>query len=100
MAGCQAPDLFGALCLKARDTVIADCRASAIAARLPDWYRQQVNAPSLLLLPMMLKGAPFGLIYADWAPASSNPVGERELALLRTLRNQAVMGFRQAKAPA
>ena len=96
----QAPDLFGALCLKARDTVIADCRASAIAARLPDWYRQQVNAPSLLLLPMMLKGAPFGLIYADWAPASSNPVGERELALLRTLRNQAVMGFRQAKAPA
>jgi eukaryotic-like serine/threonine-protein kinase len=92
----QAPDLFGAVCIKGSDTLIADTHAPAIAQRLPDWYRQQVNAPSFLLLPMMMKQAPFAMIYADQAQAGALQVGDRELALLRTLRNQAVMAFRQA----
>ncbi len=92
----QTPDLFGAVCIKGSDTLIADARATAIAQRLPAWYRQQVNAPSFLLLPMMMKQAPFALIYADQAQAGALQVGDRELALLRTLRNQAVMAFRQA----
>jgi eukaryotic-like serine/threonine-protein kinase len=92
----QPPDLFGAVCIKGSDTLIADARAPAIAQRLPAWYRQQVNAPSFLLLPMQMKQAPFALIYADQAQAGGLQVGDRELALLRTLRNQAVMAFRQA----
>jgi serine/threonine protein kinase len=92
----QAPDLFGAVCIKGSDTLIADAHAPAIAQRLPAWYRQQVNAPSFLLLPMVMKQAPFALIYADQAQAGALQVGDRELALLRTLRNQAVMAFRQA----
>ena len=91
----QAPDLLGAACLKARDTLIADTRLAAVAQRLPAWYRQQVDAPSFLLLPMMMKGAPFALIYADHAATHQLRVDEAELALLRTLRNQAVMAFRQ-----
>ena len=55
------------------------------------------NAPAFLLLPLALKGAPFGLIYADKAARRRrSQLGEKELALLRTLRNQAVMAFRQA----
>ena len=49
-----------------------------------------------LLLPLMLKGAPFALIYADKAKPGAIELGEKELSLLRTLRNQAVMAFRQA----
>ncbi|MBC7728997.1 MAG: HDOD domain-containing protein [Microbacteriaceae bacterium] len=92
----RPPDLFGAVCLKGSDTQIVDSRQPAIAQRLPDWYRQHVNAPSFLLLPMMMKGAPFAMIYADQARPGALVVGERELALLRTLRNQAVVAFRQA----
>ena len=92
----QPPDLFGAVCLKGSDTQIADSRQPAIAQRLPQWYRQHVNAPSFLLLPMMMKGAPFAMIYADHAQPGALVVGDRELALLRTLRNQAVVAFRQA----
>jgi len=92
----QPPDLFGAVCLKGSDTLIADAHAPSIAQRLPVWYRQQVNAPSFLLLPMQMRQAPFALIYADQAHAGALLVGDRELALLRTLRNQAVMAFRQA----
>ena len=37
-----------------------------------------------------------GLIYADKGRAGSLKVDERELSLLRTLRNQAIMAFKQS----
>ena len=62
----------------------------------PDWYRQHINAPTFLLLPLQIKGAPFGLIYADKTVRGSLELDDKELALLRTLRNQAVMAFKQS----
>jgi len=90
------PDLFSAVCLRGADTLIADAASPAIASRLPRWYRERVAAPSFLLLPMQMKGEPFALIYADQRQAGSIMLGEKELSLLRTLRNQAVMAFKQA----
>ncbi|HEY0817937.1 MAG TPA: protein kinase [Rhizobacter sp.] len=89
-------DLFAAVCLKGADTLISDATVPQIAARLPDWYKQGVNAPAFLLLPLLMKGAPFALIYADKARPGAIELGEKELSLLRTLRNQAVMAFKQA----
>lgn len=89
-------DLFGAVCIKGADTLISDATLPQIASRLPAWYRQGVNAPAFLLLPLVLKGAPFALIYADKAQPGAIELGEKELSLLRTLRNQAVMAFKQA----
>ena len=90
------PDLFAAVCHKGADTLIADAALPAIASRLPAWFKHRIAAPSLLLLPLQLKGAPFALIYADQAKPGGIVLGEKELALLRTLRNQGVMAFRQA----
>jgi serine/threonine protein kinase len=92
----QKSDLFSAVCSKGVDTMISDAGATRVAERLPDWYRASVHASSFLLLPLMLKGAPFGLIYADKGQQGELQLGEKELALLRTLRNQAVMAFRQS----
>jgi serine/threonine protein kinase len=92
----RTPDLFAAVCLKNVDTLISDASVGAIAQRLPAWYRPPLAAPSFLLLPLQIKSAPMGLIYADKATPGGVAVGEKELALLRTLRNQAVMAFRQA----
>jgi hypothetical protein len=92
----KAPgELFAAVCVKGADTLISDATAPAISGRLPAWYRQSVNAPAFLLLPLMLKGAPFALIYADKARPGGIDLDEKELSLLRTLRNQAVMAFKQ-----
>jgi hypothetical protein len=88
-------DLFAAVCIKGADTLITDATVAHIGARLPAWYRAQVNAPAFLLLPMQMKGAPFALIYADKAQPGGIALGEKELSLLRTLRNQAVMAFKQ-----
>ena len=93
----QPPDLLAAVCLKGADTLIQDARAANIAARLPSWFKGEMQAQSFLLLPLMLKGAPLGLIYADHAQAGAVQLGDKELSLLRTLRNQAVMAFRQVK---
>ena len=90
-----ASDLFTAVCVKGADTLITDATVAQIAGRLPPWYREHVNAPAFLLLPMLMKGAPFALIYADKAVPGGIALGEKELSLLRTLRNQAVMAFKQ-----
>jgi serine/threonine protein kinase len=91
-----ATDLFHAVCSKGADTLISDATVANIASRLPPWFRRSVDAPAFLLLPLMIKGAPFGLIYADMDKPGGIELGERELSLLRTLRNQAVMAFKQA----
>jgi len=90
-----APDLFSAICGKGMDTLIADATSAAMVQRLPPWFRQQVQAPTFLLLPMAMKGSTFALIYADKAHVGGIEVDEKALSLLRTLRNQAVMAFRQ-----
>jgi hypothetical protein len=90
------PDLLSAVCIKGTDLLVADTAANNLRARLPAWYREQVDAPTFLLLPLLAKGSPVGLIYADKAQPGAIALGEKELSLLRTLRNQAVMAFRQA----
>ncbi|MDT8991743.1 HDOD domain-containing protein [Curvibacter sp. APW13] len=91
------PDLFAIVCSKGADTMISDASEARIAQRLPNWYRAGLNAPAFLLLPLQIKGGPFGLIYADKVQHGSLVLDEKELALLRTLRNQAVMAFKQSQ---
>jgi len=92
----KTPDLFSVVCVKGADTMISDATEDRIVQRLPAWYRETLNAPTFLLLPLQLKGAPFGLIYADKVRRGALELDEKELALLRTLRNQAVMAFKQS----
>ena len=91
----STPDLFSAVCAKGMDTLIADAGTGSMASRLPPWFSQNVKAPTFLLLPMAIKGSAFAMIYADKATAGAIEVDEKGLSLLRTLRNQAVMAFKQ-----
>jgi eukaryotic-like serine/threonine-protein kinase len=91
-------DLFTTLCARGADTLIADATVGSVPSRLPTWYRQAVNAPTFLLLPMMLKGAPFGLIYADKADVGGIQLSEADMALTRALRDQVVSAFKQGGA--
>jgi len=91
-----AQDLLTAVCHKGTDTLIADAASAQVAKRLPPWLQRSGQARTFLLLPLVMKGATFALIYADRSQAGSIAAGEKELSLLRTLRSQAVMAFRQA----
>lgn len=95
------PDLFTAVSLKNADTLIADARLPAVARLLPRWFTTHIDAQTFLLLPLVLKRPSqpdrvIGLIYADKATAGSLHPDERTLSLLRTLRNQAIMAFKQS----
>ncbi len=89
-------DLFAAISAKGADLLIADTRS--VAKRLPDWYRQRVNAGTFVLLPMVVKGRPIGLIYGDKAEATTLSIDEAELRLMRHLRDQAVEAFSKGSA--
>lgn len=97
-----ALDLFGMLCLKGVDIMIEDASVPTIASRLPAWFVSKVQAPTFLLLPLVMKASGqqketvIGFIYADKAKAGDISLSEHELSLLRTLRSQAVMAFKQA----
>lgn len=87
-------DLLSVACKKATDTLISDASADNVRTRLPTWLQRESDARSFVLLPLTMKSAPFALIYADSATPGGIVLGDRELSLLRTLRNQAVMAFK------
>lgn len=93
----DAHNLFSLVSNKGLDTLIHQTADPKVMQNLPGWYRQHIHAGSFMLLPLQLKGTPFGLIYADMAQADSIVLDEKGLSLLKTLRNQAIMAFRQAQ---
>lgn len=89
-----AADVFSAIAIKGVDTLITDTHAGGMPQRLPKWFHDKVQAPTFLLLPLHMKGAPIGMIYADKAQAGGIVLAEREMSLVRALRNQALMALR------
>jgi len=89
------PDIFHAATSKGVDLLISDINDPKIASRIPDWYRKAVPAHSFVLFPLNIKGNPVALIYADRDEPGGIEIPEKELQLLRTLRNQAIMAIKQ-----
>ncbi|MBI1174125.1 MAG: protein kinase [Sideroxydans sp.] len=90
-----APDVFHLAVEKGTDIVIEDVQAENIASKIPAWHREAIDAQSLLLLPIMINNKAIGLLYADMLQAHSLHLTQRQLAMLRTLRNQAVLAIKQ-----
>ncbi len=90
-----AADVFHLAIEKGADIVIEDLRVGSIADKIPAWYRELLDAQSFILLPVVVNKRTIGLIYADMQRANSLKLSERQLSLLRTLRNQAVLAIRQ-----
>jgi serine/threonine protein kinase len=89
------PDIFHAATSKGVDLMISDIDDAKIAGRIPDWYRKAVPAHSFVLFPLNIKGNPIALIYADRDEPGGIAIPDKELQLLRTLRNQAILAIKQ-----
>ncbi|MHB1076724.1 HDOD domain-containing protein [Thiobacillus sp.] len=90
------PDVFLVALQNNADILISDIDDSKIATRIPAWYRKHVPAHTFVLFPIIVKGKPVGLIYADRPHAGDITIPEKELSLLKSLRNQAVLAIRQS----
>lgn len=93
-----APDVFHVALEKGVDIVIENTRADNVAQRIPEWHRQATGATSFLILPVMLKGQAVGLLYADSDRTEGIKINTEQLDLLRTLRTQVVLAFKQSGA--
>jgi hypothetical protein len=88
-------DVFHLALEKALDVVIEDVGASNIANKIPAWYTKAIDSRYFLLLPVVVNKMPVGLIYADMQQAKKMEITPKQLSLLRTLRNQAVLALKQ-----
>jgi HD-like signal output (HDOD) protein len=92
----EKPDVFLVALQNNSDILITDIDDAKIASRIPAWYRQNIAARTFVLFPIIVKGKPIGLIYADRPGPGEIAIPEKELSLLKSLRNQAVLAIRQS----
>lgn len=92
----QVSDVFLLATGKGLDIIMSDIDDPKIADKVPKWYRERIPAKTFVLFPLNIKGRPVALIYCDKDKAGSIKIPERELSLLKTLRNQALLAIKQA----
>jgi len=92
-----APDVFHISLEKGVDIVIEDSSAENIVQRIPGWLSRVIAPRSFLLLPIALKSAAIGLLYAD-SDREGIKLSAEQLGLLRTLRSQVVLAFKTCAA--
>jgi serine/threonine protein kinase len=92
----QVSDVFLLATGKGVDIIISDIDDPKIADKVPKWFRERIPAKTFVLFPLNIKGKPVALIYCDRDKAGSITIPEKELTLLKTLRNQALLAIKQA----
>lgn len=88
-------DVFHLALQKGLDIVIEDVGAPNIASKIPEWYTQAIDSKYFLLLPVVVNNVAVGIIYADMLDARKFQITAKQLSMLRTLRNQAVLAIKQ-----
>jgi hypothetical protein len=81
---------------KGVDNAIEDTKVANIVERIPQWHHEAIDAKSFLLLPVVLKNHPIGLLCADSDRAEAVKINADQLGLLRTLRSQVVLAFKHS----
>jgi serine/threonine protein kinase len=94
----KSRDVFYAAVGHAADILVEDIDAPSIKEHVPAWYRKAFNARGFLLFPINVNGKVVALIYADATESAKLRFAPEDLALLKTLRSQAVLAIRLRKA--
>ncbi|MGH8665103.1 MAG: serine/threonine protein kinase, partial [Burkholderiales bacterium] len=93
----RSQDVFSVCLAKNVDLLITDIEAPNIRARIPEWFRKASLGQTFVLPPIVLDNKPIGLFYGEKPLADELTVEAREMNLLKTLRNQAVLALRQRR---
>jgi serine/threonine protein kinase len=88
-------DVFHLALQKGLDIVIEDVGAPNIASKIPQWYTKAIDSRYFLLLPIVVNKIAVGIIYADMLESRKFQITAKQLSMLRTLRNQAVLAIKQ-----
>jgi serine/threonine protein kinase len=89
------PDVFHAALKNGVDVYIANAGEPRVRKDLPPWFVELSDAGSFLVFPLVVRSKPLGLIYGDHARPDALQITGKTLNLLKALRNQIVLGFRE-----
>ncbi|WP_018152344.1 serine/threonine protein kinase [Leeia oryzae] len=88
-------DVFQLSLNKNLDVQIDDVSTGSLADRVPAWFNTHVKAKAFVVLPVVIDKKVIGMFYGDQPDANTLNLSPKSLTLLKTLRNQAVLGIRQ-----
>jgi len=94
------PDVFHIAFRNNVDIKIDDARDPSIREKIPEWYRRKVDARFFVIFPILIRQSPVAMIYIDSTHQTPITISDRQLGLLKTLRNQAILAIKsQLQAP-
>lgn len=89
----NAKDLFNLSVEVGKDLIVADAHDPQLGHLIPRWYRDHINAPAFIFLPVTVQKVTIGALYAD-RKKTGPPINETEHRHLSMLRNQLVLAIR------
>lgn len=92
----NAKDLFNLSIQIGKDLIVANADDAKISHLIPQWYRNHVDAPAFLFLPLVVQNVCIGAFYAD-RNKGGQPISETEHRHLSMLRNQLVLAIKYSQ---
>jgi serine/threonine protein kinase len=92
----KSADIFNLALTQEKDLGIEDADDPRIRKGLPEWYLKTVSAPAFVLCPIVVNGAPVGLVYAD-RNVKGRVITGNQIKYMKTLCNQAVLAMKQLR---
>lgn len=92
----SSKDLFNLSIQLGKDLIVADSYDEKMIHVIPPWYRDKIDAPAFVFLPVRFQKVCIGALYAD-RDTEGLPVSDSEHRYLSMLRNQVLLSikFRQ-----
>lgn len=89
----HSEDLFNLSIRVGKDLIVADSYDHKMNQLIPPWYREKINAPAFVFLPIVLRKLCIGALYAD-RDTTGLPVSATEHRYLSLLRNQVALSLK------
>jgi hypothetical protein len=86
-------DLFNLSLHVGKDLIVEDSSDEKLDHLIPMWYREHIDAPSFVFLPIAYQNVSIGALYGD-RDSKGLPVSETEHRYVSMLRNQFILSIK------
>ena len=89
----SSTDVFNLSIQVGKDLIVADSYDEKMTHIVPPWYRNKIDAPAFVFLPVVFQKVCIGALYAD-RDTEGLPISDAEHSYLSMLRNQLVLSIK------
>ncbi len=91
-----AGDAFNAAIETNQEIIVNDTDDPGVKPLIPEWYVRLIGAPAFVVYPIVIRGKPIGVFYADKGKKGDILPGNKT-SYMKTLCNQAVLAVKQMR---